>query len=48
MEEIREMRSYLEEDEIELTELTESVLRKLEGINDEEYDLLDLIPEFDE
>ena len=47
MEEIREMRSYLEDDETKLAELTESVLRKLDCISDEEYDLLDLIPDFE-
>ncbi|MBQ2212557.1 MAG: transposon-transfer assisting family protein [Ruminococcus sp.] len=48
IEEISEMRTYLEDDEAELADLTASVLRKLEGISDEEYESLDLYPDFEE
>ena len=46
--ELREMRTYLEPDETELRELTDSTLTKLEKISDAEFDKLDLIPDFDE
>ena len=42
-----EMRQYLEDDEAELRELTDSAVKKLEKITDEQYELLDLIPDFD-
>ena len=48
IEEISEMRTYLEDDEAELADLTASVLRKLEGISDVEYESLDLYPDFEE
>ena len=46
--ELREMRMYLEPDEAELRELTDSTLEKLAKISDAEFDKLDLIPDFDE
>ena len=48
IEEITKMQTYLEDDEAELADLTASVLRKLEGISDEEYESLDLYPDFDD
>lgn len=45
---IREMRGYLEQDESELRELTDSTLVKLEAMTDADYAALDLIPEFGE
>ena len=48
IEEITKMRTYLEDDEVELADLTASVLRKLDSISDEDFDLLDLYPDFDE
>ena len=48
MDEIEDIRKYLEDDEVELADLTASVLRKLDGITDEEYDSLDLYLDFDE
>jgi hypothetical protein len=48
IEEISEMRTYLEDDEAELADLTASVLRKLDRINDDEFETLDLYPDFDE
>ncbi len=47
IEEITEMRTYLEDDENELAELTVSVLIKLGSIRDKEFDSLDLYPDFD-
>ena len=46
--EISDMRMYLEDDENELVELTASVLRKLESISDDEFESLDLYPDFDD
>ena len=46
--EITEMQTYLDDDEAELAELTATVLRKLDSISDEEYELLDLYPDFDD
>ena len=48
MEEIEGIRTYLEDDEVELADLTASVLRKLDSISDEEFDSLDLYPDFDD
>ena len=48
VEEITEMQTYLEDDEAELAELTVSVLRKLDSISDDEFDSLDLYPDFDD
>ena len=48
MEEIEDIRKYLEDDEVELADLTASVLRKLDSISDEEFESLDLYPDFDE
>ncbi len=42
------MREYLEEDEAELRDMTDSVLEKLAAMTDSEYDELVLIPDFDE
>ena len=48
IEELTAMRGYLEEDETELRELTDSVITKLGKLSDAEFDTLDLIPDFDE
>lgn len=45
--ELSDMRGYLAADETELLALTDSALRKLNGITDAEYAELDLFPEFD-
>lgn len=42
------MRKYLEPEETELRELTDSVLEKLEHITNAEYAELELVPDFDE
>lgn len=43
-----EMQQYLEDDEADLRELTDNAVNKLEKISDERFELLDLIPDFDE
>ena len=48
IEELTAMRKYLESDETELMELTDSALAKLNTLTDAEFDTLDLIPNFDE
>ena len=41
-----EMRGYLEPDETELRELTDSALEKLRELSDADYEQLELIPDF--
>ena len=48
MEALTEMRGYLDKDETELMELTNSALEKLERMDDMAFAQLELIPEFDE
>lgn len=48
MDEIEDIRKYLEDDEVELADLTASVLRKLDSISDDEFETLDLYPDFDD
>lgn len=48
MDALTAMREYLEEDEAELRDMTDSVLEKLAALTDSEYDELVLIPDFDE
>lgn len=48
MDALTAMREYLEEDEAELRDMTDSVLEKLNAMTDSEYDELVLIPYFDE
>ena len=48
MDEIEDIRKYLEDDEVELADLTASVLRKLDSISDDEFESLDLYPDFDD
>ena len=47
MDALTEMRGYLEADETELLELTDSALKKLSRMKDDEYETLDLFPDFD-
>ena len=42
-----EMRTYLDKDEQELKDLTDSTIAKLNTITDAEFDALDLVPDFD-
>lgn len=45
---LSEMRKELSEDEIELRELTDSTLNKLSAMSDEDYEELELYPDFDD
>lgn len=47
MEKLTEMKHYLEKDETELLALTESALEKLSKMGDEEFEKLELYPDFD-
>lgn len=47
MDALTAMREYLEEDEAELRDMTDAVLEKLEAISDEEYENVELYPDFD-
>lgn len=44
---LTEMRGYLDEDEAELRDLTDSALQKLDEITDEDFAELELVPDFD-
>ena len=44
---LTEMQGYLDEDEAELRNLTDSALQKLGKITDEDFAELELIPDFD-
>lgn len=45
---ISEMRKELDADEAALRELTDSVLNKLSAMTEEDYEKLDLYPDFDD
>lgn len=45
---LSEMRKELSTDEIELRELTDSVLNKLSAMTEEDYEKLELYPDFDD
>ena len=47
IEALTEMRGYLELDEAELRELTDSTLSKLQDMSDAEFAELELFPDFD-
>lgn len=47
MQALTDMRGHLEPDETELLELTDSALRKLGRITDEQFAELALVPDFD-
>lgn len=42
-----EMRTYLDKDEWELMKLTDSALEKLSQMSDADFEMLELIPDFD-
>lgn len=44
---LKEMQGYLDEDEAELRDLTDSALQKLSEITDEDFAALELAPDFD-
>lgn len=43
---LKEMREYISDEEPELKAITESAISHLEEMTDEEYEQLDLIPDF--
>ena len=45
---LSEMRKELSADEAELRELTDSTLNKLSAMSDEDYEKLELYPDFDD
>ena len=45
---LSEMRKELSTDEVELCELTDSTLNKLSAMSDEDYEKLELYPDFDD
>ena len=47
VEKLTEMKHYLENDETELLALTEAALNKLSKMSDEEFEKLELYPDFD-
>ena len=47
VEKLTEMKHYLESDETELPALTESALGKISKMSDEEFEKLELYPDFD-
>ena len=48
IEDLTEMRGYLEQDENELLALTDSTIVKLRAMTDADFDALELYPDFDE
>ena len=44
---LNDMRTYLDDDEQELMEATDSAIAKLNAMSDAEYASLDLIPDFE-
>ena len=47
VEKLTEMKHYLENDETELLALTEAALGKISKMSDEEFEILELYPDFD-
>ncbi len=46
--ELAKMKKYIEPDEADMLEMTDSAIRKLERISDEEFRELELVPDFEE
>lgn len=44
---LNDMRTYLDDDQPELMEATDSAIAKLNAMTDEEYESLDLVPYFE-
>ena len=44
---LNDMRTYLDDDEQELMDATDSAIAKLNAMTDEEYESLDLVPDFE-
>ena len=47
LDELIYMQQYLSPEEIELNNLTTSAIRKLQEMSDDDYEALDLVPDFD-
>ena len=45
---LREMREALTDEEVDLREIADSVLAKLDGMTEEEFSELEMYPDFDE
>lgn len=43
---LKEMREFISDEEIDLKSITDSVINHLEEMTDEEYEQIDLIPDF--
>ena len=48
MEALSSMREQLEADETELLQMTDSAIKKLRAMSDEDYEAMELFPDFDE
>ena len=48
MDALKEMREYLEPDEMELAAITDSALEKLSAMTDADFAALELYPDFDD
>ena len=46
LEELIDMQKYLSTEEEDLTKLTASAIRKLQEMSDDDYEAMDLVPEF--
>ncbi len=46
--ELAKMKKYIEPDEADMLEMTDSAIRKLERISDEEFECLELFADFEE
>ena len=44
---LNDMRTYLDDDQPELMEATDSAIAKLNAMTDEEFESLDLVPDFE-
>lgn len=44
---LNDMRTYLDDDEQELMDATDSAIAKLNAMTDKEYESLDLVPDFE-
>jgi hypothetical protein len=47
LDELIHMQQYLSPEEVDLKNLTTSAIRKLQEMSDDDYEALDLVPDFD-
>ena len=47
LDELIHMQQYLSSEEVDLKNLTTSAIRKLQEMSDDDYEALDLVPDFD-